>query len=373
MEELINKLKEFTQDGPPGVGQRIELSDLAKKVGVKRVELEKLIDKAVANGGNVMTPSVAELNKLSEEVPEEEKSEERVFERPTNERSRMTEYERPDLDSARESFEKELKIRQQLEQDKLYEVAPEIEQPDVVFPELNVTFGNEVPKDDSPRLEDIEMPEIVQEELKSAFDVPEIPVSKIEVKRDDFQSTSEGSITFEPSRDQPIVEEEETAAVDDLDFYGNAKTKVSFGDKIKNTQERLDKEDVLRKIIAENKHAKEDAERESTAYSKKQAQSKSRSRTQSKSKSNADTVTLEQSKSSKITGIVAFVAAILPFSIIGLIAGIYGYTVAKKHKENIESNPSIYGSTITNNIKLGFYLSIAGAVLGGFRMLAVFF
>ena len=48
MENLLQKIKEYTSQGSPSVGQLIELNDLAKKVGVKRNELDKLITQYVA-------------------------------------------------------------------------------------------------------------------------------------------------------------------------------------------------------------------------------------------------------------------------------------------------------------------------------------
>jgi hypothetical protein len=48
MENLLQKIKEYTAQGSPSVGQLIELNDLAKKVGVKRNELDKLITQYVA-------------------------------------------------------------------------------------------------------------------------------------------------------------------------------------------------------------------------------------------------------------------------------------------------------------------------------------
>ena len=88
---------------------------------------------------------------------------------------------------------------------------------------------------------------------------------------------------------------------------------------------------------------------------------------------NAETVTLQQSNAAKIVGIVAIGASILPFTFIGVVAGVYGFNLAKKYKSYIEQNPQLYGTTITNNINLGFYLSIAGAVLGGIRLISFIF
>lgn len=385
MEELINKVKEFTQDGPPGVGQRIELGDLAKKAGVKRTELEKLIDKAIVNRGSLLSPSVAA--DAQELQIKEERLENRLFDRPVEESFRVTEYERPDMDAARVSFEKELILRKQQEQEKVDERADEIEQPEVVFPKLDVTFGREESKEEVkeevPKVEDIEVPEIVQEELKSEFEVPEIPISKVEVKVEESEPTdktpaveeqpidlSNHAITFEPTfeNQNPTLQEEEEV---DFSFTENDEVKPTFAQSIKNTQERLDKEDILRKIIAENKDAREKAQEEedAAAFAKKKRQTKVSNRANSK----ADAVTLEQSKAAKVTGIVSIVASILPFYFIGLVAGVYGYNVAKKHKENIESNPSIYGSVITNNVKLGYFLSIGGMIIGTLRLLTAFF
>ena len=82
--KLINKIKEFTQDGPPGVGQRIELADIAKKVGVKRVELDKLIDKTIANKGELPSPIFVEGTEINnEEFKEERVDVNRSFEIPS--------------------------------------------------------------------------------------------------------------------------------------------------------------------------------------------------------------------------------------------------------------------------------------------------
>jgi len=48
MENLLQKIKEYTANGSPSVGQLIELNDLGKKVGIKRNELDKLISEHVA-------------------------------------------------------------------------------------------------------------------------------------------------------------------------------------------------------------------------------------------------------------------------------------------------------------------------------------
>ncbi len=376
MEELINKIKEFTQDGPPGVGQRIELADLAKKVGVKRVELEKLIDKTIAEKENL--GNLNETSQITEEPVVQEKVTDSLFDRPAEERFRMAEYERPDMDAARVSFEKELNLRQQLEEEKLAASSIEFEKPDIVFPELDVTFGNEEPKDDSPKMEEIEVPEIIQEELKSEFEIPEIPISQVEITTENIppiaesdKEINESKISFEPQTEQPQNTQEKDV---EFNLSENGTEIPSFEQSIKDTQERIDKEDILRKIIAENKAAKE---REEQITKEKRNSTKTNlsqnPKQRSKAKSNGDTVTLEMSKSSKITGIVAIVASILPFYFVGILAGLYGYNVAKKHKESIESNPQIYGSVITNNVNLGYFLSIAGAVISGIRIFTAIF
>jgi hypothetical protein len=48
MENLLQKIKEYTANGSPSVGQLIELNDLGKKVGIKRNDLDKLISEHVA-------------------------------------------------------------------------------------------------------------------------------------------------------------------------------------------------------------------------------------------------------------------------------------------------------------------------------------
>jgi hypothetical protein len=266
MEELINKLKEFTQDGPPGVGQRIELSDIAKKVGVKRVELEKLINEFIAKKSVEEPVQESIVEEAESDSTKEKQTTDNPFERPLEDRFRQPDFERPDLDTARDSFEKELNLRQQNEREKLDASIPEFQQPDIVFPELNVSFGNteevkpEIESEiDTPKIEDIEMPEIIQEELKSAFVVPEIPVSHIEVKTDDFPplqenatAINEPSISFEPEIKQPqnFQQEEEEA---DFSFTENGAEIPTFEQNIKNSQEKLDQEDILRKIIAKNK------------------------------------------------------------------------------------------------------------------------
>jgi hypothetical protein len=88
MEALQDKVKEFTRDGPPSVGQLIALNELAKKEGVKKNELDKLIEEAVA------------ANKLVYETQRASIDDRPSFDRPkdvTFEKSRMDFPERRDL------------------------------------------------------------------------------------------------------------------------------------------------------------------------------------------------------------------------------------------------------------------------------------
>jgi len=381
METLINKIKEFTQDGPPGVGQLIELNDLAKKVGIKKSELEKLITEAnfAKNRKEPVTENEeTEIEDISSSDFDPDPV--RNFDRPAAQNYEMPTYERPDLDSARDSFEAEMKLRQESEKDKLESNTPTFDQPEVVFPELNVTFGDKEKEEmqpDKPDMEHLEMPEIVQEDFKSEFETPVMETQEIHINKPVFEEPkstpkpTENTITFEPQVEETTIENNEEELEDDFTFTENGNEIPSFEDALKNTQERLNKEDILRKIIAQNKAAKENAEKNSSTYSKSSRKTSSQQKKSTVSK--GETVTLEQSKSAKITGIVAIIASFLPFFFIGLIAGIYGFNVAKGHKENVEQNPQLYGSTITNNINLAYFLSIAGAVIAGIRLITITF
>jgi hypothetical protein len=88
MDALQEKIKEYTSDGPPSVGQLIALHELAKKEGVKKNELEKLIDAAVASNKESY-----EANRTSmDERPSFERSQDFSFEK-----SRVDFPERRDL------------------------------------------------------------------------------------------------------------------------------------------------------------------------------------------------------------------------------------------------------------------------------------
>ena len=376
MQELIDKIKEYTIDGHPGVGQIIELSDIAKKHGVKKTELEKLIVQQLAAAKDETEPESYEENVPEVEIPAVSPEVIEPISPLKQENFTKPEYDRPDMDSARNSFEIEMKLRQEEERQKLQEnkptfEAPTFSQPDIVFPELNVSFGDD--KKEQEEIVEQELPEIVQEEKVAetfevpVFDAPEIKVEeRINVSQEIPESKPfDSGIHFEPKK-----EEKESTLESDFSFSEDGVDIPSFEESLKNSRESQNKEDVLRKIIADNKAAKEKAERVSSANAKsKNTQTKSRPTPSS----NADTVTLEKSNSAKITGIVSLVAAILPFPIIGIIAGVYGFNVAKKLKENIDANPSIYGSVITNNVNLGLYLSMAGAVIAGIRSLSYIF
>jgi hypothetical protein len=88
MEALQEKIKEFTVDGPPSVGQLIALNELAKKEGVKKNELEKLIEAAIADNKEVYEAQRTSID----ERPSFERSQEFSFEK-----SRVDFPERRDL------------------------------------------------------------------------------------------------------------------------------------------------------------------------------------------------------------------------------------------------------------------------------------
>jgi hypothetical protein len=337
---------------------------IAKAIAEKKESLQdELVEERSENFEDENINSIAEVDSKAEEL--------------------SFEYNRSNLDEARNSFELEMKLRQESERNKLEENIPSFEtpvftQPEITFPELNVSFGNEKQEVEKDILDNPDLPEIKQEEeLKTEFVTPKFnsesydmaePVSnftnKKEVVKEELETTY-----FEPENEGLTSEEMES----DFSFSQDGKDIPAFEETLKQSEEKTSKEDILRKIIEDNKAALERAKEKSNKGSNNYKQKPKSTKTGGNVSDNADTVTLQQSNTAKIIGIVAIGAAILPFAFIAIFAGVYGYNTSKKYKDSIDQNPQLYGSTITNNVNLGLYLSIAGAVIGGIRFISFIF
>jgi hypothetical protein len=120
MEALKEKIYEYTLDGPPSVGQLIALQELAKKVGVNKNDLEKLIEEAVAS------------NKVAYEALRTSIDNRPSYERPSDvtfEKSRMDFPERRDLFDRQET-------KQSTASDELL-----FNRPELTFGKVELDFG----------------------------------------------------------------------------------------------------------------------------------------------------------------------------------------------------------------------------------------
>jgi len=401
MEALINKVKEYTADGPPGVGQLIELQDIAKTYKVTRAALEKLISESLVSPKEEKTVSNATVTQ--EEIISDDKTPEIVPERKevsTIEIDRSaTTYERPDLESARNSFDREMFARQELETEKIEAQAIDFEnREEIVFPELNVSFGNESETEEKEKKEsyDYQMPElpnpkeslpeiIQQKEIINEFETIAVdnPSISFEPQNNDFNidkpedvkqaiQNIEG-ITFEPNLDANEISDFQA----EIEIPEEGEKFIGFEEALKEQNQGAEKEDVLRKIIAENKLAREKAERDKKEQEYKEKRQnkntpppKSINQTRDKyfktdSINKGETLTLQQSKAVRFFGyICVFLAIATPFYIIGLIGGSFGMSISSKYKKTINENENLYGDEIKKAVNLSHVLFIISFVIG---------
>ncbi len=406
MEILLNKIKEYTIDGSPGVGQLIELQDIAKKEKVTRATLEKMIDQAIEANKKVDLSSnhIAESKNNSNEEVEEINPITPKFD--VGSQETFVPFERPNLESARDSFDKEMLARQEKETQNIEQKSQLFEnREEVVFPELNVSFENEkvekkeVYEYEMPELPNPkeELPEIVQQkELISDFETVELEQHDIsfDSKESDFsvdkpeeiktEVETISGITFEPNQTTPIVEVEVTEEGERF---------VGFEEALKEQNKGAENEDILRKIINENKQAREKAERDkrtqektrnSEPLSSKEVKTKVENSKSSNLKStNRDKyfqtdarkesiiVTLQQSKTIRTFSFIAlFIAIATPFYIIVFIGSGIGINIADKYKKAISENPNIYGEEIVKAVNASFTLFFISMIVAFLKIWA---
>lgn len=341
MQQLVEKIKEFTKDGSPSVGQWIELTDLAKKAGVKKTEMERMVEDVLTNLKEGKEESIQEDQEIKEVSPEI------GFEFP-----RPEQFDRPDPDEMRNAFEKEMLERRQKEERKLEADVPEFERPEITFPELEVTF-NKVDFPEPPTSKPIEE---VEQPAKVELNVTPPKVEK-------------SIIPEMPSEVPPIKPKEEETYLD--------LSQSSFDQQASSFESKVEQEDVFKYILESNKRAQEAAEeqarKEELAREKREKEQQRKVKPQQKSqykreeRRNDSSFSHTDAKKARNIGIAALVTALL-FGFIGLIVGIYGYNESKKLKEAMSENKNLYGDEIKQNVNLGMGLSIAGIVIGGIRL-----
>ncbi len=406
MEILLNKIKEYTIDGSPGVGQLIELQDIAKKEKVTRATLEKMIDQAIEANKKVDLSSnhIAESKNNSNEEVEEINPITPKFD--VGSQETFVPFERPNLESARDSFDKEMLARQEKETQNIEQKSQLFEnREEVVFPELNVSFENEkvekkeIFENEMPELPNPkeELPEIVQQkELTSDFETVELEQHDIsfDSKESDFsvdkpeeikpEVETISGITFEPNQTTPIVEVEVTEEGERF---------VGFEEALKEQNKGAENEDILRKIINENKQAREKAERDKRTQEKtrnseplssnevktkvensKSSNLKSTNRDKyfkSDTRKESNIVTLQQSKTIRTFGFIAlFVSVTTPFYIIVFIGCGIGINIADKYKKTISENPNLYGEEIVKAVNLSFLLFVISLIIAFIKIWA---
>lgn len=397
MEILLNKIKEYTQDGSPGVGQLIELQDIAKKVKVTRAALEKMITETLEAQRQTETISTEK-----EEIfdTNDAPSEEITITPNADAENSFVPYERPDLESARASFDKEMLARQEKESQNIETNATFYEnREEVVFPELNVSFDNEVEEKregydyqmpELPNPKD-ELPEIVQQkEIVSDFETVELdqPSITFEHQKNDISIDSPeeinqevesiSGITFEPKESNSKVE---------VEIIEEGERFIGFEEALKEQNKGAENEDILRKIIAENKLAREKAEREKKTLDNKTIKQKQTSnpepRTSNLKSTNRDKyfqtdarkasiiVTLQQSKTIRTFSFIAlFIAIATPFYIIVFIGSGIGINIADKYKKAISENPNIYGEEIVKAVNASFTLFFISMIVAFLKIWA---
>lgn len=351
MQELLDKIKEFTIDGSPSVGQWIELGDLAKKHGIAKTEMEKMVSKA--------------LEKPAMPKPEFVEDKENIRNEYSFDRDR--EYVRPDLELSRANFEREMLERR--ERDALMfnrdeeSSIPEIEQPEVTFPELNVDFD----QTKIPSFEESVPPkiELEQEELIKPIESVQIPPNQEEI------------VTPEINQEEFKIELEEPTT--EMVFEDISKTNFEFNPE--EFQAKVEADHIADYIAESNKRAlKEAEEREKILKEEEEKERKLNEQRKTKPKQNSsqtsrkspnrqtsDYVTHDEAKKARTIGIVAAIAGLI-FGVVGLIIGFYGLGQANKLKAQIDQSANLYGDEIRQNVGLAKGLSVAGIVIGGIRV-----
>lgn len=363
MQELVDKIQEFTREGSPSVGQWIELGDIAKKCGVKKTEMEKMVEEALAN------PNISSVNEKEEQAEFEERKPEFV---------RDSSYERPSFEYQRDQFEEEmLKRREQENQMFKREEEPVFEQPEVVFPELKVEFGDnsEKEKDEQEDLKEEALGDVLESLAESA-------------EKDSIPPMEEPMTSIESIPEPPSIEAIEVPEIKPQEFKVESEEPVmTFEDISKSNfdynpevyEAKLEQDDVADYIADAKKKDREEAEAEAIRIKKEKelAEKRKREKRQQEqaerkaAKSSEGFVSHSEAKKARTIGIVAIAVSLL-IGFVGAFIGLYGLSLSNKLKADIEEGGNLYGDQIKQNVMIGQGLSIAGIVVGALRFMGFF-
>lgn len=170
MQQLIDKIDEYTTEGSPGVGQLIELNELARTYGVSKVQLEKRIAEAL------------------------EKRENSSF----KERNDALSSKKKDHDTAVDiGFREEMSIRNEKEKPKTSPIT--FDNVKVEFPELKVEFER--------GKKDIEVPKPNIDPIQSV--TPSASIEFTPKKVSESKEEKKPSLTFEASKNVEKATKEE--------------------------------------------------------------------------------------------------------------------------------------------------------------------
>lgn len=347
MQELLNKITEFTKDGSPTVGQWIELTDLAKKSGLKKSEMEKMVEESLAKNKEIKEDIIQE----KQELTDYSKSEKFSYQRQEN-------FERPDFTEERDSFELEM-LQRRDQETKSEDNKITFNQPEVVFPELNVEFNKTEKPVEEPIIEEKEP---VKEEKPIVEENPFLSEDiQFNVTVQEFPKVEQPEFTVENKNI-----EFEDITINEYDANKNA------------FETKVEDNDVLKYIIESNKKAREQAEQDMQKRNPQPKQPKPQTINQKAPKQtqanqapkSSDKATVNHMDAKRVRNIgIAAIAAAIIFGFVGLIVGFVGFRETKKIKEAINENANLYGDEIRTNVNLAYGLSIAGMVLGGIRLL----
>lgn len=353
MQELVDKIQEFTRDGSPSVGQWIELGDLSKKYGVRKFEMEKMVEEALKRE----IPPSQEL-KIDEKSGSAENSNEKYGDSfkynrsPSFERDNV--FDRPNFELNRDKFEEEM-LNRRVQENRMFEreATPEIDQPEVVFPELKVEFDGPIEQVDFKE----EKVELVNEDS--------ILTSIDPVEQEDFKAPKFFETEFKVEPVDPQIEFEDISTTKFDEKPEEFETRTQFNTiaeyieesnkrTLRETKEREEKE-----RIREQKAAKQNKEKQQR---QQQQQSAQRQR-----KRDASIVSHAEAKKARTVGIVAAITGLL-FGFVGIFIGLYGLNLNNKLKKEIDESSNLYGDQIKQYVSVGRGLSLAGIIIGSIRL-----
>lgn len=356
MENLEQKLEEYTSQGSPGVSQIIELQELAKKNKISRSHLDKLIKEKLEKR------TLAEIDQTKY--------------------NRAENFSRPDFDTIRNSFD--------IEMDKRMEESSKYKSHEIEFnPDENLSKIN-FPADEKKLM--VELENEIQEE-SSSFVLPEINVEN------DFKDDVIESIKFE----KPIIErelfninKEEKEINQNLDEDPFIKELAEIRSRIQGlrTEEdaireinkfrvlltEFDRKDELTERVGLELETKRNELKE-PAFShahlkeaqqileakKKQIFEKKQQEKNHRDNRDFGIVELKEASTTYIISFVALGVSIL-FGYIGLFIAIYALGSLAKASKQIKSSPSRFTQKTKGKIKQARVISIIAIVIGGLKL-----